>query len=174
MEYERLANEGDEFERLGERLKSWLASVPRWHDHFVWSPIDSPSWSAPSKPLNQCKVALVTSAGIHLKTQEPFDLKSEYGDWSYREIPFNANPVDLVISDIHYDHSEADIDINCLFPISHVLSLKNDGVIGDVASNYFGFMGFIPDPKSLIDETAPKVAEKLTEDNVDLVFLTPG
>ncbi len=174
MEFDVFPQEGDEVERLKSRLDAWLESVPKWHDHFVWSPNDAPAWADLKKPLNQCKVALVTSAGIYLNTQEPFDVESEFGDWSYREIPADSNPGDLKISDTHYDHSEADADINCIYPISHILTLKSEGVIKDVASNHYGFMGYVPDPEKLIHETAPEVAQKLVEDEVDLVFLTPG
>ena len=174
MEFDVFPQEGEEIERLKTRLDAWLESVPKWHAHFVWSPNEVPAWAEPVKPLSQSKVALVTSAGIYLTSQKPFDVESEYGDWSFREIPSNANPDDLKISDTHYDHSEADLDINCLFPITHLLTLKSEGVIAEVASNHYGFMGYVPDPVHLVRDTAPEVAQRLLKDEVDIVFLTPG
>ncbi len=35
-------------------------------------------------------------------------------------------------------------------------------------------MGAIHDPAPLVEETAPEVAEKLAEDGVDAVLLTPS
>ena len=174
MNYEVFPQSGEEIDRLKSRLDSWLQSVSKWHDHFVWSPNEKPAWTDPRKPLDQCKIALVTSAGIHRDDQRPFDVESEYGDWSFREIPSDTAPETLKIADTHYDHSEADLDINCLFPLSHLFALKSEGIIGDIATNHYGFMGYVPDPKSLINETAPEVAGKLINDWVDLVFLTPG
>ncbi len=165
---------GPEFENLRIRLNKWMESFPKWHDHFVWTPNEKPAWTPPRKPLNQSRIALITSAGIHLKSQLPFDVVNEYGDWSYREIPSNSDPRDLLISDNHYDHSEADQDINCVFPISHIWSLKNDGIIGDVANSFYSFMGFIPDPGNLVNESAPTVANILKNDGVDIVLMTPG
>lgn len=156
------------------KLEKWLENVPKWHDHFVWTPNHKAEWTIPIKPLKESKVALVSTAGIHLKSQKPFDVINDHGDWSYRYIPSSTGPGDIMISDLHYDHSEADLDINCIFPISHINSLKQEGIIGDVANDFFGFMGFIPDPEKLIKETAPQVASMLIEDEVDLVFLTPG
>ncbi len=171
---EILQRTGTEGDLMKSRLDKWLTSVPNWHDHFVWSPIQKTAWTPPKKPLNQCRVALVTSGGVYLRNQEPFDIVSDYGDWSYREIPSDTDPGDFMISDAHYDHSEPDEDINCIFPISHVWSLVRDGVIASVAKNFYTFMGFIPDPGKLIAETAPQVAAKLVADHVDVVFLTPG
>lgn len=37
-----------------------------------------------SKPLNLCKVALVSTAGAHLKTDEPFDVDTPAGDHTFR------------------------------------------------------------------------------------------
>lgn len=171
---ELLERQGEEYEKRKARFERWLDSVPKWHDHFVFTPNQTTHFSKPSKSLNKSKVALVSSAGIHLKSQEAFDVVSDYGDWSYREIPSDSAVEEIMISDTHYDHSDADQDINCLFPITHVRTLAKEGFIGEVASNHYGFMGFIPNPKELITKTAPEAAELLKKDGVDIVFLTPG
>lgn len=169
-----IQNSGVEYERLQSRLKSWMESFPKWHDHFVWMPNEKPAWTVPQKPLSKSRVALITSAGLHLRTQEPFDVKSEYGDWSFRAIPSDSDPAEILIADSHYDHSEADQDINCVFPLSHIRALKEEGIIGDVAPVFYSFMGFIPDPTRLKNDTAPQVAALLKNANVDVLFLTPG
>jgi D-proline reductase (dithiol) PrdB len=165
---------GEEFDRLQNRLKGWMESFPKWHDHFVWMPNEKPAWTVPQKPLSQSRVSLVTSTGVHLRSQDPFDVKSDYGDWSFRVIPSDADTNDFLISDAHYDHSEADQDINCVFPITHLWSLKSEGVIGDISKSFYSFMGFIPDPTRLKNETAPQVARLLKKEGVDVLFLTPG
>ena len=53
---------------------------------------DETPWTPLTKPLSECKVALVSSAGIHLKTDETFDYDRErrqptWGDPTHREIP---------------------------------------------------------------------------------------
>ncbi|MBI2861927.1 MAG: hypothetical protein HYX89_03810, partial [Chloroflexi bacterium] len=46
-----------------------------------------------------------------------------------------------------------------------------DGVIGEFAEVNYGFMGFIPKPQGLIEETAPEVARRLKEAKVDAVII---
>lgn len=77
--------------------------------------VDSPPAIAPvAKSLAESRVALVTSAGVHLKNQPVFDCLE--GDSSYRPIADGISSSELMISHTHYDHSEADQDINCVFP----------------------------------------------------------
>lgn len=171
---EILKKSGPAYEKRYELFLRWKDSVPKWHTYFVFSPIDKPNFVKPTKPLSECKVALVSSAGVHLNTQPAFDVVSDHGDWSFREIPADTPPENLLISDTHYDHEEADEDINCMFPITHLRTLADEGFIGDVATNHYSFMGFVPDPKDLLADTAPDVANRLKEDGVDLAILTPG
>ena len=132
-------------------------------------------WTNLSKPLEQCRVALVTTAGVHMKDQKPFDTGAKKGDASYREIPSNASKDDYQISHTHYDHSEADKDINCVFPIDRLRELVSEGFIGSVANISYGFMGFILKPlHDQLKVNAKKVAQELLAEKVDVVLLTPG
>lgn len=171
---EILEKTGEEYQRRKARFDSWLESVPRWHDHFVFTVNENVHFTKPQKPLNQSKVGLLSTAGIHLKSQLPFDVTSEFGDWSFREIPADSDPSQIAIADTHYDHSDADQDINCIFPISHLNALAEEGFVGGVAKTHYGFMGFVPNPAQLIAETAPAAARGLKQQGVDVVLLTPG
>jgi hypothetical protein len=79
-----------------------------------------------------------------------------------------------MISHIHYDHADADQDVNCMLGIHRMPELAAGGVIGEPAARYYSFMGFVPDPTPLMQETGPAVAAALVEDGVDVVLLTPG
>lgn len=131
-------------------------------------------WTPYTKELEASTVALVTTSGVHLKSRETFDLKNPEGDWTFREIPGDAAPKDLMISHSHYDHRDADKDINIVFPIERLRELAAEGIIKEISPVNFGFMGFIPKTGPLINETAPQVAEKLKKAEVDLVLLTPA
>ena len=74
----------------------------------------------------------------------------------------------------HYDHFEADIDINCMFPITHINTLLKEAYIGGVSRQFYGLNGFIPNPQRLLDETAPLLLKSLQEDKTDIVLFTPG
>ena len=87
------------------------------------------------------------------------------GDPTFREIPADASPSDIVITHNYYDHSDADKDINILLPIERALDLKQAGDIGHVNHRHFD---------ALIEETAPQVATELKSDKVDVAILTPA
>ncbi len=125
-----------------------------------------------NKSLKESKVALVTTAGVHLKTQEPFDGKN--GDPTFREIPANIAVDQLMITHGHYDQSEAEKDINCVFPIEPLRALKENGFIGSIATNHYGFMGYILKVKPLMEKYAPMVSKKLVEDGVDIAIFSPA
>lgn len=130
-------------------------------------------FTALSKPLSACRVALVTSCGVHLQADPPFDLSDRRGDPSYRAIPSGVEPAMLGITHAHYNHRDALLDINVVLPIERLAELAREGIIGEVAPRHFGFMGSIPLPGRLIRRTAPEVARQLSADAVDIVLLTP-
>lgn len=128
------------------------------------------------KPLSRATVALVTTGGIHLPAQTPFDMENPDGDASYREIPGDVDPAAITITHKYYDHTDADADVNVIFPLAHVRELVERGVIGGVAPRHFGFMGHIDGEQVAVlnEKTAPEVAAKLRADGVDFAFLTPA
>ena len=133
-------------------------------------------WAPADKPLVECKVSLVTTAGIHHKTQPPFDMTDPTGDPSFRTIDVSHPLSDLVITHDYYDHTDAERDINIVFPIERLWELKREKVIGEVAKFHYGFMGHITDKhiQTLINEKAPDVAHRMKADKIDIVVLTPG
>jgi D-proline reductase (dithiol) PrdB len=128
------------------------------------------------KPLTRSKVALLTTAGVHLQGQPPFDMENPDGDATYREISAGAQTADIVITHKYYDHSDADRDLNVVFPLDHFRELAARGVVGGLAPRHFGFMGHIDGElvATLNQQTAPEVAAKLRADGVDFAFLTPA
>ncbi len=124
-----------------------------------------------SLPLNECKVALITTAGYYLANQKPF----EKNDCTFREIPNTTQIQDLIIghrSDA-YDETGMETDPNLVFPLDRFRELETKGKIGSLNHRHFGFMGSITRPKPLIQKTAPEVAQMLKTDGVNVVFLTP-
>jgi len=137
--------------------------------------LDTP-WAILSKELRECKIGLVTTAGVHLKSQLPFDMEDKDGDPSWREIPSQVDLQDLMITHNYYDHRDADRDINVVFPAERLRELEAGGVIGGISPRHFSFMGHIVGQHidALVNDTGPEVARKLKEDGVDGVFLTPA
>ncbi len=125
---------------------------------------------AQGPPLNQRRVAIISTAGIHGKNDRPFTF--EPGDY-YRIIPGNIRAADLMISHVstNFDHSGFQQDINVLFPIDRLNELAEDGTIGSVADFHYSFMGAV-DPMAMEGE-ARSLAGILKKDRVDALLLLP-
>lgn len=127
------------------------------------------------KPLNECKFALITTAGFMRPDDERFNNLIKLGDTSFREIP-NDFDVQGLIEDHNsdsFDHKGIEADRNLAFPLDRFRELEQDGKIGSLNHRHLSFMGSIISPGSLIKTTAPNAAKLLKEDGVDAVFLSP-
>jgi len=140
-----------------------------------WESKDIP-WTPVQKPLKESRIALVTTSGVHHKDQKPFNMNDPDGDPTYRVIDGKKPLTSLMITHDYYDHSDADKDINIVFPIERLRELEKEETIGEVSDTHYSFMGHIDGKHiiTLIQKTAPEVARNLRSDNIDLVLLTPG
>lgn len=157
------------FDRFPSLLDRWVK-----HTHFLEA-VDIP-WTPFEKPLSSCRVALVTTAGVHMKSQTPFDMSDPEGDATFREFPIDTPKEELTITHDYYNHADADRDINVVLPVDRLKELASRHFIGEAAPNCYSFMGHITGRHldRLLRETAPAVAALLRRDRVDLVVLTPA
>lgn len=120
-------------------------------------------------PLSERRVAMVSSAGIHLRSDKHF----AGGDGDYRAIPNDADPNDIVMTHIspNYDRTAFMQDLNTVLPLDRMAELADDGVIGSVATRHYSFMG-ATDPRDM-EGDARQLAGQLKADNVDSVVLIP-
>jgi len=130
-----------------------------------------PPFVCPKSPLSECRLALVTTGGVHVPMYTRFDIDDFAGDCSYREIPTSAT--DLTWTHAYYRPDEG-TDLDSVFPLWTLRDLQREGVVGELNGRHFSFMGAIHDPGPLVQETAPEVAGKLAEDGVDAALLTPS
>ena len=128
----------------------------------------------PHKPVHEMRVMVASSGGVYAVDQQPFDLESHAGDDTVRWIPASTDDRDLRFADDHYDHTDADADPNCMFPLGRLRELAAEGAIGSVATHHLGFMGFVPDPRRWVDDVVPAVVDRLRGDGVDAVIFGPG
>ena len=128
---------------------------------------DTP-WINP-KPLNECRVALVSTAGLHRREDTSFAL----GAGDYRIIPDDYDMNNLVMGHLstNFDRSGYYQDINTSFPIDRLRELAKEGAIGSVANCHFSFMGATP--PTVMEPVARDLANVLKSDNVDAVVLVP-
>jgi D-proline reductase (dithiol) PrdB len=142
---------------------------------YPWRRIDPVPWAPLRKPLNQSRLALVSSAGFVLQGQEPFDERVSGGDFTFRHIPGDIDVQKL--TDTHrsesFDHSGLRQDPNLAFPIDRARELVRQGRIGSINHRHLSFMGSITAPGRLIKQTAPEAARSLVADGVNAALLVP-
>ncbi|MDG1990747.1 MAG: glycine/sarcosine/betaine reductase selenoprotein B family protein [Dehalococcoidia bacterium] len=157
-----------------EKFARWIVMANAVHEKFQFSMNDEIAWHEFKKPLNESRISLLTTAGVRHKSDKPFITDCENTDSSHRMLSKNSSNKDFAIDHLHYDHRQADQDINCVFPIDALHVLHQEGVIGSVANHHFGLMGCISNTDLLIKKTIPEIMNTLVEDSVDCVVLTPG
>jgi D-proline reductase (dithiol) PrdB len=142
---------------------------------YRWRRIDPVPWTPLPKPLSACRVALVSSAGFVLPSQQPFDEGRRGGDPSFREIPGDVDVRTLV--DTHrsesFDHAGLRRDPNLAFPLDRFRELREAGRIGPLNGRHLSFMGSQTATGRFVSETAPAAARKLAQDGVDVALLVP-
>ena len=124
-----------------------------------------------TKPIETCRLALVTTGGLHRRGDRPF----QPGDQSYRVIPSDTDTIDIVQShtSIGFDRTAIMRDINVTFPVDRVRELVQRGALGALAPLSYSFMGALRDVVRLERETAPEVARRLRDEGVDVALVTP-
>ncbi len=149
-------------------IKSWVARQ---------APCAIP-WTPLQKPLSECSVALLSSAGIALKTDRPFDQEGErrnpwWGDPTFRILPLDTTAQEVGIYHLHIDPRFGLQDLNCLLPLQRLKELEQEGLIGRAARQHYSIMGYLLEPEVLLTETTPAIIGHLREEQVDVVALFP-
>ena len=118
---------------------------------------------------SQARVAVISTAGLHLRSDRPFAI----GESGYRVIPRNVDPADLLMSHVstNFDRTGFQMDLNMVIPLDRLEELANQGVIDSVAEFHYSFMG-ATDPTAMEAE-ARKLAAILKQDRVNCALLVP-
>ena len=132
--------------------------------------IEKPAWHLLSKPVREMCVALITSAAIREKNQQPFPRSR---DASYRKV--RSDPA---VAELHIDHrspfgTAARKDPETVFPRRALKTAADQGLIGSVAPFHFSIYGGIERYREIEQALAPALAGQLAKAHVDLVVVIP-
>jgi D-proline reductase (dithiol) PrdB len=150
-------------------MKAWAA---REHaDMIPFTPLQ--------KPLRDCTVTLVSTAGIARNDDRPFDQEGErrnpwWGDPSYRVIPLGTTEREIRLYHMHIDRRFGEADLDVVLPMRRLTELADAGVVGRAAQRHYSLMGFILDPTVLIQQTAPALVTQMRAERVDAAALVPA
>ena len=149
-------------------VQSWIAlEEPR---EIPWMPL--------SRPLEESTVAMISSAGLALKNDRPFDQEGErlnpwWGDPSFRILPRTATGKDVNLYHLHVTPRIAAQDLNTFMPLQRLNEMETQGAIGRSAAHHYSYMGYILQPHKLLNESVPAMIQSMKQDGVDLVILIP-
>jgi len=165
----------DSFRWLPGALGAYYRALPlQKAEPIPWAPL--------AKPIERCRFALVTTAGVYMKDRDPsFDLDGERrnafrGDPTYRVIPREARQEQIGVAHLHINPADLLADMNVALPVQRFLELEAAGKIGSLAASHYSFMGYQgypPDASEWEKRYAPEVARRMQEEGVDAALLTP-
>jgi D-proline reductase (dithiol) PrdB len=164
----------DGFRFLPPGLKAWVQTFIPEEDFKGYIP-----WTPLSKPLSQTTLSIVTSAGISLKSDPPFDMERErretlWGDRSFRIIPRQTTEKDIDVNHLHINTNYIKQDINVILPLARMAEFEAEGIIGRLAPHAYSFYGFQWQNTDFLKEAIEPIAEMMKTEGVEAVFLTPA
>ena len=164
----------DGFRFLPPGLKAWVQTfIPEeeFSGYIPWTPL--------AKSLNQTTLSVITSAGISLKSDRPFDMEREkreplWGDRSYRVIPRQTTEKEVDANHLHINTRYIKEDINVMLPLARMAELEAEGIIGRLAPHAYSFYGFQWKNTDFLKEAIEPIARKMKAEGVEAVLLTPA
>jgi len=164
----------DGFRFMPPSLGAWIGKdIPEepFSGQIPWTPLQ--------KPISATTFALMTSAGISMKIDPPFDVEREkreplWGDPTSRKIPATAGEADIDVNHLHISTDYIKQDINVILPLKRFQEFEKEGLIGRLAATSYSYYGFQLDPKELLEQTIPGVVSSMKAEGVEAVLLTPA
>ena len=126
------------------------------------------------KPVSESRLTFVSTAGVQPKGTLPFDTVHPVGDYTFRHVPSTSKAADLEIHQLKYPTIGAERDLNVIFPLERLQELASEGVIGELAPNFFSFIGYNMDAEMLERTLVEDIAEAVAAEGSDVALLSPA
>jgi D-proline reductase (dithiol) PrdB len=142
---------------------------------------EAPVWAPFEKRLAAARIALLTSAGLFVRSTQPsFDLEREqnnpeWGDPSWRSIPANADAAEIGVAHLHINDEDIKADPEIALPARLLDHLVAEGMVGSATAEHLSVMGY--QDRSLDgwrQETLPELVAKLRDQQADGLILAPA
>ena len=141
---------------------------------------DGPVWAPFEKRLAEAQIAVLTSAGLYVKgEQPPFDGEREkaeptWGDPTHRVLPASLDGGSLGMMHLHVNSDDVLTDPEIALPLAGVAGLVAEGRVGALAPSHFSVMGYQQAGLEVWRrETAPAIVERLRAEGTDGLILAP-
>lgn len=123
-------------------------------------------------PLQRSRVALVSTAGIHLPGMAPFRSKGLFGDTGMRRLALQPLG-DFLIAHGHYDEGPVRSDQNVLWPAERLQELAGAGEIGSLAQYGYSIDGYCTDATGLVRLAGEGIWRGMRSEGVEVALLVP-
>ena len=136
-------------------------------------------WAPVAAPLHEAKVALLSTAGLSMRGDPPFDMEGERrnptrGDPSWRRIAADATTASVEANHLHIDTGYIARDLNVALPLDRLREFVSDGSVGAMAESHYSIMGYQgSDTSALEEQSAPEIAAAMRDERIDLALLAP-
>ena len=133
-----------------------------------WKPVEKAPWITP-KPLKEARVAIISTAGLHRRTDTPF----VFGAVDYRLIPGDVDFKDVVVSHVSANFDRTGFQQTQTFGSPDRLrEMQSSGeIVGVWAKWHYSFMGAQPNHVAL-QAAGEEVGRLLAADEVDIALDT--
>lgn len=148
---------------------------------------DDGPFTKPEKKVSQSRLALITSSGHFVEGDdpEPFGIKNMTQDEATKRImdfikdkpalsaiPFNTPKEKLRVRHGGYDIRGVGKDPEVALPLSALLEMEENGIIGELLPSAHSFVGACAQ-KRLLKESGPQWAEYFKGEKTDVALLVP-
>jgi len=123
----------------------------------------------PGRPLKECNVALISSAGLMQRHQPNVEGNSS----DYRTISSDTADTDILLNHIsvNFDRTGYAEDINCVLPRERLTELEKNGSIASAADEHYAFMGATA--PQMMKQNVDRLIDELLQKNINTACLLP-
>ena len=123
-----------------------------------------------SVPLSQARIILIPAAGVHMRTDPPFQF---INDTSFRLLSQSVAPNEIRPSHPSPIRRPGRVDVNVVFPYQRLAELADEGFVGGPTANHLSMQGAIKSLRYVVTEMAPAMAEEARQQGADAALLIP-
>ena len=132
-------------------------------------------WCRAPATTGGLSIALITTAGLHLKQDPPFrSMEERLGDTAFRVIPHGTSPDSLALSAPYVDQRHIPQDPEVALPVRALDALHQEGLVGPPAPRHVSLSGGIVKPFPGLADSGEEVARMFREDGASAVLLLPS
>lgn len=161
-----------------ERTRDYYVSQG-YEKPYQWAQFDDVPFTPLSKPLSECRVALVSTSDIAVRSPSgggaggARDKTNENKVGSVYAVPTDTSTELLFSRQEHYDKAATHLDdVNTYFPVSRLIQAVASGRLGSIAPECYGVYTAYSQ-KQTIEQDAPEVLARCLNNEVDVAVMTP-